>query len=51
VDVVLATHDASGVTQLDIDLARAMNAIARQSGRRLSRAADDLAAPGGHPQF
>ena len=32
VDVVLATHDAGGVTQLDIDLARAMNAIARQLG-------------------
>ncbi|HEY9451155.1 MAG TPA: 4a-hydroxytetrahydrobiopterin dehydratase [Bradyrhizobium sp.] len=32
VDVVLATHDAGGVTQLDIDLARAMNAIARQFG-------------------
>ena len=32
VEVVLATHDAGGVTRLDIDLARAMNAIARQSG-------------------
>ena len=32
VDVELATHDAGGVTQLDIDLARAMNAIARQLG-------------------
>ena len=32
VEVVLATHDAGGVTQLDIDLAKAMNAIARQSG-------------------
>ena len=32
VDVVLATHDAGGVTRLDIDLARAMNAIARQLG-------------------
>ena len=32
VDVVLATHDAGGVTRLDIDLARAMNAIARQIG-------------------
>jgi 4a-hydroxytetrahydrobiopterin dehydratase len=30
VEVVLATHDAGGVTALDIDLARAMNAIARQ---------------------
>jgi len=29
---VLATHDAGGVTQLDIDLAKAMNAIARQLG-------------------
>lgn len=28
VEVVLATHDAGGVTTLDIELARAMNAIA-----------------------
>jgi 4a-hydroxytetrahydrobiopterin dehydratase len=32
VEVVLATHDAGGVTALDIDLATAMNAIARQLG-------------------
>ena len=32
VDVVLATHDAGGVTALDIELATAMNAIARQFG-------------------
>ena len=32
VEVVLATHDAGGVTALDIDLARAMNAIAGQLG-------------------
>jgi 4a-hydroxytetrahydrobiopterin dehydratase len=32
VEVVLATHDAGGVTRLDIDLAGAMNAIAKQSG-------------------
>ena len=32
VDVVLSTHDAGGVTRLDIDLAKAMNAIARQLG-------------------
>ena len=32
VDVVLATHDAKGVTALDIDLAKAMNAIAKQLG-------------------
>jgi 4a-hydroxytetrahydrobiopterin dehydratase len=32
VEVVLATHDADGVTTRDIDLARAMNAIARQLG-------------------
>jgi 4a-hydroxytetrahydrobiopterin dehydratase len=32
VDVVLSTHDAGGVTRLDIDLAKAMNAIARQFG-------------------
>jgi 4a-hydroxytetrahydrobiopterin dehydratase len=32
VEVVLATHDAGGVTKLDIQLARAMNGIARQLG-------------------
>ena len=32
VEVVLATHDAGGVTALDVDLAKAMNAIARQLG-------------------
>ena len=32
VDVVLSTHDAGGVTSLDIDLAKAMNAIASQLG-------------------
>src|SRR6478736_1398256 len=32
VEVVLATHDAGGVTMLDVDLARAMNAIAKQLG-------------------
>jgi 4a-hydroxytetrahydrobiopterin dehydratase len=32
VEVVLATHDAGGVTTLDIELAKAMNAIARQLG-------------------
>ena len=30
VEVVLATHDAGGVTALDIELAKAMNAIAKQ---------------------
>lgn len=30
VEVVLATHDAGGVTTLDIELAKAMNAIASQ---------------------
>jgi 4a-hydroxytetrahydrobiopterin dehydratase len=34
VEVVLATHDANGVTQRDIDLAKAMNAIAGQMGLR-----------------
>jgi 4a-hydroxytetrahydrobiopterin dehydratase len=29
VEVVLSTHDAGGVTRLDIELATAMNAIAR----------------------
>ena len=32
VEVVLATHDAGGVTALDIDLATAMNGIASQFG-------------------
>lgn len=32
VEVVLATHDAGGVTARDIDLAKAMNAIAKQLG-------------------
>lgn len=32
VEVVLATHDAGGVTELDIELAKAMDAIARQLG-------------------
>ncbi len=32
VEVVLATHDAGGVTSLDIKLAEAMNAIAKQFG-------------------
>ena len=32
VEVVLATHDVGGVTKRDIDLAKAMNAIARQFG-------------------
>jgi 4a-hydroxytetrahydrobiopterin dehydratase len=32
VEVVLATHDAGGVTALDIELATAMNAIAGQLG-------------------
>jgi 4a-hydroxytetrahydrobiopterin dehydratase len=32
VEVVLSTHDAGGVTANDIELAEAMNAIARQLG-------------------
>lgn len=32
VEVVLATHDAGGVTARDVELAQAMNAIARQLG-------------------
>lgn len=32
VEVVLSTHDADGVTVRDVDLAKAMNAIARQLG-------------------
>jgi 4a-hydroxytetrahydrobiopterin dehydratase len=32
VEVVLSTHDAGGVTSLDVDLAKAMNAIAKSLG-------------------
>jgi 4a-hydroxytetrahydrobiopterin dehydratase len=32
VEVILATHDAGGVTTRDIELAKAMNAIAGQLG-------------------
>lgn len=32
VNVVLTTHDADGVTTRDIELAKAMNAIAAQTG-------------------
>ncbi len=32
VEVVLATHDAGGVTALDIELAKSMSAIAAQLG-------------------
>jgi 4a-hydroxytetrahydrobiopterin dehydratase len=32
VEVVLATHDAGGVTARDVELAKAMNAIAAQLG-------------------
>jgi 4a-hydroxytetrahydrobiopterin dehydratase len=32
VEVVLSTHDAGGVTALDVELARAMNAIAGKLG-------------------
>src|SRR4051795_11483614 len=32
VEVVLATHDAGGVTRLDVELAKAMNTIAKQLG-------------------
>lgn len=32
VEVVLTTHDADGVTQKDVDLAKAMDAIAKQLG-------------------
>jgi 4a-hydroxytetrahydrobiopterin dehydratase len=32
VEVVLATHDAGGVTARDVELAQAMNAIAKQLG-------------------
>jgi 4a-hydroxytetrahydrobiopterin dehydratase len=32
VEVVLATHDAGGVTALDIELAKAMEAIAKRGG-------------------
>lgn len=32
VDVTLTTHDAGGLTRLDMDLAAAMNTLAGQSG-------------------
>lgn len=32
VEVVLSTHDAGGITALDVELARAMNAIAGSLG-------------------
>ena len=32
VEVVLATHDAGGVTQKDVELAKAMNTIAKALG-------------------
>jgi 4a-hydroxytetrahydrobiopterin dehydratase len=32
VEVVLATHEAGGITALDIELAKAMDAIAKQLG-------------------
>ena len=32
VEVVLATHDAGGVTARDIELAKAMETIAKQAG-------------------
>ena len=32
VEVVLATHDAGGVTEKDVELAKAMNAIAKSLG-------------------
>ena len=34
VEVVLTTHDASGVTMLDVDLAKAMNSIAAPFGAK-----------------
>lgn len=34
VEVVLTTHDAGGVTALDVDLAKAMNSIAAQTGQK-----------------
>src|SRR5689334_820964 len=32
VEVVLTTHDADGVTELDVEMAKAMNRIAAQMG-------------------
>ena len=34
VDVTLTTHDRGGITNLDLDLARAMNAMAAETGLR-----------------
>src|ERR1700716_1659369 len=49
VEVVLSTHDAGGVTNLDIELAKAMNAIAGQLGVARTGSCD-LAAAARHPQ-
>ena len=52
VEVVLATHDAGGVTALDIELAKAMNAIAGAARRRLIAAsAQSCRRRSRHPQF
>ena len=32
VDIVLSTHDAGGLTKLDLELARRVNALAQESG-------------------
>src|SRR5260370_7462955 len=49
VEVVLATHDAGGVTALDIELATPMNAIAGQL--RVARLPRNLAGVTRHPHF
>ena len=51
VEVVLATHDAGGVTALDIELAKAMNAIAGQLGVDLIGFPRNLAGAARHPHF
>ena len=55
VEVVLATHDAGGVTARDIDLAKAMNAIAKPARRGLNAYTTGLrcrlAAVAGHAQL
>ena len=47
VEVVLATHDAGGVTALDIELATAMNAIADPA----SRSTEPITPTSAHPRW
>ena len=51
VEVVLATHDAGGVTALDIELANGDERDRRPARRRLIRSPAILRAPARHPHF